>query len=191
MRTRLNSFLKKIAREFYDNQKQGNYLNLEFESNDEDNYREADSSIHAIERIVNKTTMKLIVDGPSIKLITIAAKNNSVSVNELRNYLNTMIVGDNKKDITEIIESILFLYVYDDKNSIDDINSDKFLLYCLDIYKRSNVTDTNVLKIKKILDSWLDHLGTYKKTNRVATINNFRRALFTFFVITIQYTHAR
>lgn len=189
LRTRLNSFLRKIANEFYKNKESGNYLNTEFESNDDENYREADSSMYAIQRIVDKVSLKLIVNGPNVKLISIAARNNQISVNELRNYIGSMLVDDNKDDIRAIIEALLVIFLFDKHNAVSDINSDKFLIYSLDIYKRSNTTDKNVLKIKAILDKWLERLGAYKKTQRAATINNFRRALYTFFVISIQYSN--
>jgi len=189
LKTRVNSFMKKISNAYYDAHKKGQYLNVEFESNDEETYHEADSSTHAISRMVDKVALKLIVDGVPITIINIAAKTNQVSVNELRNYITKMVSNENINDIKLIIESILFLYMFDNKNKLEDINSDKFLLHCLDIYKRSNTTDENIIKIKKILDSWLDELGTYKKTQRLATINNFRRAIYTFFVMSIQYAN--
>lgn len=187
VKTRLNSFMKKISREFYKNHQEGKYLNTELEVNDEDSFREADSSMYAISRIVDKVALRLVIDGPPIKIVNMAAKTNGVSINELRNYVNTMLVNDNINEIKTIIESILYLYLFDEKNTIDDINSDKFMIYCLDVYRRSNTTDKNVVKIKTVLDSWLERLGTYKKTQRIATINDFRRALYTFFVMSIMY----
>jgi hypothetical protein len=191
MRTRLNSFMKKIAQEFYKNQQEGKYINLEINNNDKENYREADASSYAINGIVNKVSLKLLVDGPPIKLITISAKTNQVSVNELRNYISRMIVTKNRDEINIVMESILFLFMFDSKNTIQDINSDKFILYCLDLYKRANTTDKNIIRIKTILDKWLTEAGIYKKTQRNATINNFRKALFTFFVLTIQYFNTK
>jgi hypothetical protein len=191
MRTRLNSFMKKIAQEFYKNQQEGKYINLEIDNNDKENYREADASSYAINGIVNKVSLKLLVDGPPIKLITISAKTNQVSVNELRNYISRMIVTKNRDEINIVMESILFLFMFDSKNTIQDINSDKFILYCLDLYKRANTTDKNIIRIKTILDKWLTEAGIYKKTQRNATINNFRKALFTFFVLTIQYFNTK
>lgn len=185
--TRLNSFLKMISKAWYEAYQNGNYLEGEYESDDDDSFREADSSMYAIERIVDKVSVKLIVQGPPMKLITTSAKVNKVSVNELRNYLNTMVVSERMKDIKAILESILFIFLYDNRNSTNDINTDKFFLYCLDVYKRSNTTDENIIKIKAILDGWLDDLDVYKKTQRKATINDFRRALYTFFVLSIQY----
>ena len=188
IKTRLNSFMKKIRNEFEKNYREGNYLNKELEVNDDENFREAESSSYIISRIVDKVSLNLTLNGAPIKVIDMAAKANSVSVNELRNYINSLISDDEHADeIKSLIESILFLYLFDEKNNADDIVNNKFLLYCLEVYKKSNVTDKNIVKIKKILDGWLDRLGTYKKTQRIATINNFRRAIYTFFVMVIMY----
>lgn len=186
-KTRLNSLLRKISNEYYTNKEQGKYMNSDSDCYDEDNYHEADSNSYAIERITNDIVLQLTVNGPSISLVNIAAKMSQVSVSELRNYVNTMVINGNREEIKTIVECILFLYLFDSQNTIQDLNSNKFLFYCLEVYKKSNTTDENIIKIKKILDGWLEYLGTYKKTQRLATINNFRRALFIFFVLTIMH----
>lgn len=187
LKTRNSSLMKNIAKEFYDNYKTGKYLNTEVEYNEEDKFREADSSSYLITRTADNISLKLIIDGPPMKLVTMAAQQNKVSINELRNYVTTMINNEHKEEIHTVVEAILTLYLFSDKNDISEINSNKFLLYCLDIYKRANTTDEQIIKIKKILDGWLENLGTYKKTQRLATINNFRKALFTFFILSIMY----
>lgn len=187
IKTRFNNLIKKIAIEFYKNHKEGNYLNTEYESNEEDKFREADSSTYLINRLTENVTLKLVIEGPPIKLINVAAKSNQVSVNELRNHITSMINNEHKDDIKKVVESILFLYLFNKQNKAEEINSDKFLVYCLDVYKRSNTTDENIIAIKNILDSWLNDLGVYKKTQRLATINSFRKAMYTFFVMSIMY----
>ena len=187
-KTRLNSLLKKIAIEFYKNREANRYLNVDSDNYEEENYHEADSNTFAVERLTNNVILKLVVDGPNMKLVTTAAKLCQVSISELRNYVNTMVNNDNREDIKVIVESILFLFIFDSQNNIREVNSNKFLLYCNEIYRKSNTTDKNIIKIKKVLDKWLENLGTYKKTQRLATINNFRRALFLFFVLSIQTT---
>ena len=179
--------IKKIAIEFYKNHKEGNYLNTELEVNEEDQFREADSSTYLVNRLSENVSLKLIIEGPPIKLINAAAKSNQVSVNELRNHITSMVNDSHKDDIKVVVESILFLFLFNSQNKAEEINSDKFLIYCLDIYKRSNTTDENIIKIKKVLDSWLDELDVYKKTQRLATINSFRKAIYTFFVMAIMY----
>lgn len=187
VRTRLNSLIKHIAMEYYKNRDQNLYLNSDSNSYDEDNYHEADSNIYMVERISNNVALKLVVNGPEMKVIRTAAGTCHVSVNELRNYVTTMISSKHRDEIKEVIESLLFLYLFDNQNKVEDVSrNQKFLLYCLETYKKSNTTNPNIIKIKKILDDWLNELGTYKKTQRLATINNFRRAIYMFFVISIQ-----
>jgi len=191
IRTRLNSFMKHVRREYDVAHKSGKYLNLEVSSNDPDNFREADSSMYAISRLVDKISMKLIVDGPNSRLIAIAAKNPGaknaqVSVNETRNYINTLLVNNRIDEIKKLIEAILFIFLFEERHSIDEIRSQEFIFTCMEVYKSSHSKNESIIVIKEILDGWLQDLGTYKKTNRVATINNFRRALYMFFVLSIQ-----
>jgi hypothetical protein len=183
---RINSLLKNISDEYYTNHKNQNYLNLEEEKETDDEFRTADSNIFSVERITNQVVLKLIVDGPNIKLIDFSAKLCSVSVNELRNYINSMVLSDNREEIKTIVENIVFLYIFDEQNKVTEINSTKFMMYCIELYRKSNTLDKNIIKIKEILDLWLTRVDVYKKTQRLATINNFRRAIFLFFVFTIQ-----
>ena len=191
MDTRINNLLKNICNEFMKNYKSGNYIAYEDDDSDPENFKMSSSSSHTISNLSDKITMRLITDGPPIKLVTAAARNNKVSVNELRNYLNTMIRNENRDEIKELIEAILFIYLFDKKNKIEDINSNKFITYTITLYRKSNANDKNIHRIKEILDSWLERLDIYKKTQRLATINDFRRALYVFFVMCISYYNVR
>lgn len=186
--TRMNSLVKNIAREYYDNYENQRYLKSEHESFEEDSYYEADSNSYLIERLTNKVVTHLVVNGPDMKLVQLAAKTNSVSVNELRNYTQTMVNEKQREDIRTIVEALLFLFLNssDVQHTSKDIGTNTFMIYCLQVYKRSNTTDKNVIKIKSILDRWLDELGVSNRISRAATIVNFRRALYTFFVMSIQ-----
>lgn len=186
IKTRLNSLLKNIASEFYKNKEQNLYLNSDGDSYEEGNYYEADSNSYAVERITNKVSLKLIVDGPDTATISMAAKWCQVSNNEMRNYINTLLVSENKDDIRELIEAILTNYLIDGQENLDGVSrNNKFLAHAVATYKKSNTTDKNIIKIKEILDKWMEDLDVYKKTQRQATINNFRRAIYLFFVISI------
>ena len=51
----------------------------------------------------------------------------------------------------------------------------------------NNTNNKNINEVKKVLEKWLNmYSEKYKKSNRVATLNNFKKALFTFFIFTIQ-----
>ncbi len=187
--TRLNSILKNIANAYYDNWENQRFLKTEHESFEEDSYYEADSNTFAIDRISNKVTTALVINGPDAKLVQLAAQMNKVSVNQLRNFTDAMIVDKKTNEIHAIVEAILFLYLFNDDGNLhspEQVKTNDFMVYCLQIYRRSNTTDKNIIKIKKILDGWLDEVGLTGKTSRTATIIGFRKALFTFFVMEIQ-----
>ena len=190
IQSRLNSLLKNIANVYYDNYENRRFLSTERESFDEDNYHEADSNSYAIENITNKVVSHLVVHGPDLKIVQLAAKTNNVSVNEMRNYADAMITDDHRSDIKQIVESILFLYLFNEEpgeiHSPDSIGTNEFMLHCLKIYKKSNTTNKNILKIKDILNKWLDDVGLSSKTSRPATIGSFKKAFYTFFVMEIQ-----
>lgn len=189
IQTRMNSILKNIANVYYDNFENKRFMKEEHESFEEDNYYEADSNSYTIERVTNKVTTHLIINGPDMKLVELAAKTNKVSVNEMRNYADAIVNEKHEAQIRQLIESILFMYLFNEdgeNHGADTIGTNEFMIYCLKVYKKSNTKDKNSNRIKTILNEWLDELGLAQKTTRTATIVNFRKALFTFFVMEIQ-----
>lgn len=187
-KTRINSMMRKLSNAFYENEKKGLYLNQDTESNDEEDYKTADNDTALAERISDNVSMSLFVNGPDMKIITLAAKMSDVSVNEIRNTVNA-ISGDkrNQDDVKALTAAILYLFIFESKKSKDLIGSNDFVFYSLDIYKRANTYDKNIQKVKSVLDMWLNrYSATYKRSQRLATLNNFRKALFLFVVFTIQ-----
>lgn len=185
-KTRLNDMFKNISREYYANHEQQRYMNYDFDNFEEEGYHESNSNMYEIQKITDKVVMKLVVQGPDMQLINVSAKLNQVSVNELRNYINVLVISDNREDIRKLIEALLSLYLFDGNNNVKEIRSDKFLHYCLELYKKSNTNNQNIIMIKQILDKWLKDVGLFEKTSRQATINSFRKALYTFFVFTVE-----
>ena len=189
-KTRLNSLIKKIRDAFEKDYRIGNYMNTERDNEDENDFKTSDSNSLLIQRIVDQVVLKLSVNGPDSRIVDISAKMNQVSVNETRNTLNQLTQNkDESINIRALCESILYLYLFNGENHVNDLNGSKFLTFCLAVYKKSNTNDENVIKVKSILDTWIEKYSeTYRKTQRVATLNNFRRALYTFFVFTLQRT---
>ena len=182
--------IKKIRDAFEKDYRSGNYMNTERDNEDENDFKTSDSNSLLIQRIVDQVVLKLSVNGPDSRIVDISAKMNQVSVNETRNTLNQLTQNkDESINIRALCESILYLYLFNGENHVNDLNGSKFLTFCLAVYKKSNTNDENVIKVKSILDTWIEKYSeTYRKTQRVATLNNFRRALYTFFVFTLQRT---
>lgn len=190
-RTRMNSFLRKITNEFMEVLSSKKYLGTEFESFDEEDYHEADSDTYAIDRIVTKVTQSLVVHGPDMRIVELSAKNCKVSVNMLRSYVTIMVNGEHREDIQHIVEALIYLFVQntdDVGHPVSEVGTNNFFIHCMKVYKKSNTIDPNVIKVKKILDKWLVELKIAEYTSRKGTVNDFRRALYMFFVLTIVKT---
>ena len=185
----MRSLLRNVSNEYYENFKEGKYIGKEHESFEEDDYREATSNTTDIDIISNKVTSKMVMNGPDIKLVNLAAKMNSVSANEMRNYATAIVNEKHSEDIHEIVENILFVFLFNTEGesySTKDIGTNEFMTQCLKIYKKSNTVNKNIIAAKKVLDKWVVELGIDKRSNRLATISNFRRALYTFMVLSIE-----
>lgn len=188
IKTRLNALLKKIKNEFQKNYNSKNFLNVERDFEDETTISTSESNSYIIERYANAIAMRLTISGPDIKLVNIASRINNISINELRT-VTTNLISDkqNAADIKKLFTNILIAFINTEKHSITEVKSSSFIVECLGIYKKSNTNNKNINEVKKVLEKWLNmYSEKYKKSNRVATLNNFKKALFTFFIFTIQ-----
>lgn len=190
MKTRLNAFLKGICGEFMKQHKNKNYINYEEDNNDPDNFTVADNNSLLVQRVSQAVILNISVNGPDMQAVTYAAKMSSVSVNDLRSTVTNLCKEKkNNGEIAKMISAILYDYLFTGKNAQEEIYSTKFTVYALNTYKKSNTTNTNIVAIKKVLDKWLsEYSERYRKTNTASTINCFRKALYLFWVFTIQRT---
>jgi hypothetical protein len=190
VKTRLNQFMKNITTEFMKQHASGRYLNYDTDNEDPDNFSVADNNSLVIDRISTSVSTNLAVKGPDQKSVMLSAKMNKISVNDLRSTMNSICRDKvNRPKIREIISCILYEFLFTGQYSEQDIYDMKFTLYSSVIYKRSNTTRSNIVRIKNILDFWIkEYSSIYKKSNLVSTLNQFRRAIFMFFIFTIQQT---
>ena len=187
--SRMNSFMRKLANEYNENYKEQRYLQSEKDDYSDESFYEADNDSFAIDRISNKVLTNLVVNGPDRKLVELAAKNSSVSVNMLQTAIMTLVTENNREDIKTIIGCLLALYLNDNPDphaSLKDVGTNKFYVYCIRIYRQSNTNNKNIITIKNILDKWIDDIDLKKKVSTVASLGNYRKAIFTFFIFTIE-----
>ena len=79
---------------------------------------------------------------------------------------------------------MFYIFLTDNEIKNKDIKSISFIAAMEMVYKKGNSGDKNINNIKKLLDSWLtESSNTYRISDRQATLNNFRKALFYYFVL--------
>ena len=186
IKTRLNDVVKNIKNEYKINYENDNYLNSESDDYSEENYHVADNTSYAVKRITDSAVMKLMTYGADMNLAKFAARLSDVSINEIRNVIMHLSNND-AAEITRLIELILQLFLFEKGNTPNEVGDKKFLGKCMEIYKKSNTSDKIIIEIKTILDKWLNkYSASYRKTNREATISNFRKSIYVYFVLHIQ-----
>ena len=75
----------------------------------------------------------------------------------------------------------------DEKKTKEDINSQAFLGWSSDLFRRTNSNNPNVANIKATLDKWASETGIYTKFKRDASRINYKKAIFWYFILSIQY----
>ncbi|ALN97807.1 hypothetical protein Bp8pS_128 [Bacillus phage vB_BpuM-BpSp] len=189
--SRLNNLMKNFYNEYDKSYKNKSYLNTEKDSNDEDNYYEADNVSLMISRTTTDVVNKFYSGSIDNKLLRFSAKFNDASPITLERAIHS-IRKNEKNKLNELVQTILQTYLLDGKNSFESISSRKFTIYCISIYSKSNTKDPNIIKIKKLLDYFLkNNSDKYSDTEREATRINYRKAFYFYIVLLIQSSQVK
>jgi hypothetical protein len=186
LRTRINNFVKEIKDAYQKNKESGKYLNYDQESKTQDNYYETDNASFVIDRLSSKVTNYVTTNGVDVKTSDLAAQLCDVSRSAIRDALEKILKTENS-EIKELVSILLQQYLVEEKCPVEGIGSKNFITICLKIYGKSNTNDKNVIRLKEILDKWLQmNCERYQKTERAATKNNLRKAIYMYFVLITQ-----
>lgn len=183
-----NSLFKKIANEYMKNWAEGKAARQTNELFDGDApiVDDLENATTVVQNIVQKVTLPIIENGVDILRAEAAAKMSQVSVSDCRFFLTLVIIDKNVDQIQSLIESILFLYIYEDKRSERDIRSEYFLAWGKSLFKKTNSKNPNVNNINNILNTWASEAGIDKKFARVASQINYKKAMFFYIILCIQ-----
>lgn len=181
-----NSLMKKIANNYMENYRKGLTIYTQVDSYDDAIVVDNENDTNRVESIVNKVVMQMILNGVDLKLCDFASNASNVSKIDLRNYLTKITVEKNSDEMKAFIESILFIYLYDEKHTFEQINSKAFISFALALFKKTNSKNKNITNIKITLDKWGNMSGIYTKFNRLATRVDYTRAIFLYMILSIQ-----
>ena len=100
--------------------------------------------------------------------------------------LNILSKDIKQRDNVELFYQCLFFLYAKEGYELATANSTKFLVVMEGVYKKGNSVDPNIITVKKLTDEWLNATSeVYRVANRQATLNNFRKAIFTYFVYSV------
>ena len=181
-----NSLMKKIANEYFINHKKGLGIQVTKDEYDGNIVVDNETDSNKVENLTNKIVTQLVVDGVDLKICDFASNAANVSKLDLRNYITMIVTEKRSEEMKKFIESILFIYLYDEKHTFEEINSKMFIGYALSLFKKTNSKDKNIQNIKATLDKWGEDTKIYSKFTRVATRVDYTKAIFLYFILSIQ-----
>lgn len=182
------SLLKNIANHYYNNHKKG--LRVSTQSEVYSDGEMIDSNLNntsAVEDVARKVSLSLVTNGVDLTRATASAKIAGVSISDLRFYLSKILITNNNDDLYKFVEAILFTYLYKEHHQPYEINEKKFLQFSLDLFRRTNSSDENIVTIKSLLQKWSTDTGITEKYRRLASQINYKRGIYTYIILCIQY----
>jgi hypothetical protein len=186
LNTRLNNFIQEIKKEYEKNRQSGNYINYDENSTDVENFHENDNLSYQIQNLSNKVTNKILTTGVNLEVCNKSANIAGVSMTEVKNAVEK-IIDKETEEIREMNTIILQQYLIVDNHPIESISSKNYIVYLNKIYTKSNTNDKGIIRMKELLDKWLnENCEKYRRTERQATIISYRKSIFLYFGLSIQ-----
>ena len=182
------SMIKNICDQYMKNHAKGLRVSLSKDSHDEvqldiDN----DNNTTIVSVVTNNIVNQLITNGIDLRRVTQCKDIAGIGLSDCRFYLSKIISVKYTKQIESFIHSVIFLYLYDEHKKREDINSSNFLVWSSELFRKTNSNNANIKCIKDTLDLWGEETGVHAKFKREASRVNYKKAIFWYFILSIQY----
>ena len=183
-----NSMFRTLSQIYYKNYKEGNAIATRNDNYDPSNpiIDDVRTSSTEIQSVVDKTCMPMITNGIDVVLAEAAARMSNISITNLRIYLTKIFVSERLTEITQLVESMIFLFVNESRRSVREIKSQYFLYWSAALFKKTNSKDGNIIRINAILDKWGTVTGIYETFRSEGSRINYKKAIFLYIAMSVQ-----
>lgn len=183
LHSRIGSFIKNIATEYYDAYEDKDlYIAYSSDSYEEDDYHLADNDTLKVDRCTEKAMNAINSNGVEYKICKMCS-NTDITPNECRAVIES-IVGNKENILTikELISLMISLYFSSGERDVSDI---KFITYT--ISPKPNAKQKEIVRSKEIIENWLCESGTayMRRRSRIATRNSYERCVRMYFALVI------
>lgn len=181
---RIKSLLGNIASAYYDAyERRDVYLTYSSDSTEQDSFRMADSDSLSAERAVENSINWITTKGVDYRLCKHASDRN-VTTDEIKNIIES--IQENNDNLI-LIRELLSLLVYDyfAHSKEKDVRSYEFIRHS--IVAKPNSKDKNVVRIKEIVENWLDENSPQyrKRKSRPDTKSSYNKSILTYYALVI------
>lgn len=182
-----NSIMKKIKNEYNKNRAAGKYTTTQMDTFDNgalvDDFSNDTSQV---ETISQKVIINILTNGINLELLNTASNIAQLSIVELRYYLTKIMIDSKSTELESFINAVLFIYLFDEKHKKEEIHSKVFIAYGIDLFRRTNSNNKNVVVIKDLLNKWAEETGIHTKFRREATRICYKKGIYWYILLSIQ-----
>ena len=139
-----------------------------------------------IGKIVEKATNHINSVGVDYRICKLCSTTD-ITPNEVKAVIESIVGNkENIYTIKELISLMVSLYFASGEKEVSDI---KFITYT--IAPKPNAKQTEILRMKEIIENWLCESGTayMRRRSRIATRNAYERAVRMYFALAIHNTN--
>ena len=183
------SMIKNICSEYMKNHSKGLRVALSKDSSTEEMQfdPDAENNTTTVEVVSTNITNQILTNGLDLRRVTQCKDIANIGLSDCRYYLSKVISVKYTDEIEKFVHAILFLYLYDEKKTKADINSTYFLKWSAELFRKTNSNNLNIKTVKDTLDKWGQETGVHDKFKREASRVNYKKAMFWYFILSIQY----
>ena len=185
-KTRISHAMRNIRNQYEINYRNGDrYFESIEKTADGELIMDRDNSVTMVTNLATSYTTSFFQTPINLKLVKIVANMHEVSESEIRTAISVLHDEGDHKEVRRFYECMFQLFFESYPNARErDVNSNKFLVAADAIYKKGNSNDKKIIAIKDYTHKWLKRASnTYRSVTRVATINDYRKAIYMYFVL--------
>lgn len=185
---RIKGKIKKIANAYYENHKNGNYLNMDTNSYEQDDYHEMDSESYMIDRLANKVYIKLLNHQFDARFIKYSITQSDTSYTKLKNIIDDVISDDTDNTVKKFISSAIEYFVTYSGKPFAYIARGEFISFMKSAYS-SSAENPQLLFMKSTVDRWMkENMYKYGKANYGKTaMQQYKKSIYMFFIFVINH----
>ena len=182
LHSRIGSFIKNVAEEYYDAYDNKEYIAYSNDSYDSEDYHLAESDTLRVSKCTERTINLINTNGVEYRICK-SCSNADITPNEVKAVIES-IVGhrENIPEIKEFVSLLISLYFESGGENVSDIN-----FITTTISPKPNAKQKEILRTKEIVENWLCESGTayMRRRSRIATKNAYERAVRMYFALLI------
>lgn len=186
----IGSKMNEIAKKYYANYEKRNTIMKSEILFDNDGTQREDRSITAsAEILAQKYTNKFFSESIDRSIIRKACSmSGDASPKEIEVVLDQCHSSTPVEEVQDFYASMFYYYlIADPKNSVDTVNSLRFMSFMRDVIKKGNSKDTNIMKIIYFVNKWLEEgSNRYRVTTREGTRSGYKKALYLYFMLSVK-----